>query len=291
MIFKRISFSFKTQQITVVSVLLFLFLIVSTILIEILFQSDDEKDMTAEIIFIITGFLTFISILIWLTRSKNLKKAEIRFKFIKYFVQLSSIIIKNNEVIDNNELIYFEEYLKSKNLGKLLSNYKTELENHLKNELNLNKICNRIYYELSINEKTRMLHQLFCIANSDEKISENQINILNDISRKTGINQTVFKRIKSMFVVEKQFDDFFNTFVEIPLLQQNRSLSYSYSIIGVSEDSTNEEIKKAYRNLVKIHHPDKVEHLGKEFVEESEKMFEKIQSAYDTILSEREKKS
>ncbi len=290
MIFKRIKFYFKSQQVTIVSFLLFAFLVISGIIIEVLFRTEDKNDKTPEIIFIFIGFLAFIGILIWFSKSKNAKNDEIRYKFIKYFVQLSSIIIKNNEGFDKNEILYFEEYLKAKNLEKLLSNFKLDLEKFLKSDLNLNQICTNIYYELSINEKTRLLHQLFCIANADENISENQLYILNEISRKIGINQSIFYRIKSMFIVEKQFDDFFKYFAEEPLLQENKKLINAYLILGVSENATNEEIKSAYRNLVKIHHPDKVEHLGEEFVEQSKIMFEKIQNAYDIIENERNKK-
>jgi curved DNA-binding protein CbpA len=47
-----------------------------------------------------------------------------------------------------------------------------------------------------------------------------------------------------------------------------------YDILGVSKDATPEEIKTAYRNLAKIHHPDKGG---------SEKEFNRIQTAYDVL--------
>jgi len=49
-----------------------------------------------------------------------------------------------------------------------------------------------------------------------------------------------------------------------------------YDILGVRKGASASEIKKAYRKLVLIHHPDKGG---------NEEMFKKIQNAYDTLES------
>lgn len=48
-----------------------------------------------------------------------------------------------------------------------------------------------------------------------------------------------------------------------------------YTVLGVSETSTQDEIKKAYRDLCKTHHPDK----GGD-----EELFKKIKSAYEILI-------
>ena len=60
-----------------------------------------------------------------------------------------------------------------------------------------------------------------------------------------------------------------------------------YKILNIDSNSTQEEIKKAYVNLVKENHPDKVqeEHLKQQAV----KRFEKIQEAF-SMLSDPEKR-
>jgi DnaJ-class molecular chaperone len=47
-----------------------------------------------------------------------------------------------------------------------------------------------------------------------------------------------------------------------------------YEILGVSKDASQDEIKKAYRNLVKVHHPDKGG---------SDERFKEISQAYETL--------
>ena len=56
-----------------------------------------------------------------------------------------------------------------------------------------------------------------------------------------------------------------------------------YKILGVSKDSSLEEIKKAYRLLSNKYHPDKVTHLGEEFKKLAEIRFKDIQEAYQKL--------
>ena len=56
-----------------------------------------------------------------------------------------------------------------------------------------------------------------------------------------------------------------------------------YEVLGVSRESSPEEIKTAYRELAAKYHPDKVQHLGHEFQQLAERRFKEIQDAYRRI--------
>jgi len=60
-----------------------------------------------------------------------------------------------------------------------------------------------------------------------------------------------------------------------------------YTILGVSRNATQEEIKKAYHELAAKYHPDKVNHLGDEFKELAHKKFVAIQKAYQELVNNR----
>ena len=59
-----------------------------------------------------------------------------------------------------------------------------------------------------------------------------------------------------------------------------------YSVLGVSRDATDEEVKKAYRALSRKYHPDA--NINNPHKDEAEEKFKEIQQAYDQIMKERE---
>lgn len=58
-----------------------------------------------------------------------------------------------------------------------------------------------------------------------------------------------------------------------------------YQILGVSQDASEEEIKKAYRNLSRRYHPDA--NINNPNKAQAEEKFKQIQQAYEQIMKER----
>ena len=66
-------------------------------------------------------------------------------------------------------------------------------------------------------------------------------------------------------------------------------IDYAYSILGVTSDASDAEIKKAYRRLMSQHHPDKLVSKGlpEEMMALAKKKAQDITRAYDTIKKSR----
>ena len=61
---------------------------------------------------------------------------------------------------------------------------------------------------------------------------------------------------------------------------RTRGGSSWYEVLGVAEDASSEEVRRAYRALIAQYHPDKVSGLGEEFQEIAEKKSREINNAY-----------
>ena len=57
-----------------------------------------------------------------------------------------------------------------------------------------------------------------------------------------------------------------------------------YKILGVSPDATDEEVKKAYKQLSKKYHPDA--NINNPNKEQAEEMFKNVQQAYQIIMKQ-----
>ncbi len=66
---------------------------------------------------------------------------------------------------------------------------------------------------------------------------------------------------------------------------ERRAPRNAYEILGVAPDAGRDEIKAAYRRLAAQYHPDKVQHLGREFQELAAARFREIQQAYDELMA------
>jgi len=67
--------------------------------------------------------------------------------------------------------------------------------------------------------------------------------------------------------------------------QDSSAIWNPYKILGIQRGASQEDIKKAYRQLAGKYHPDKVEHLGDEFKALANERFKKIQQAYQELRS------
>ena len=58
-----------------------------------------------------------------------------------------------------------------------------------------------------------------------------------------------------------------------------------YDVLGVSPNASDDEIKKAYRDLTRKYHPDA--NVDNPLADLAEEKFKEVQEAYDTIMRER----
>ncbi|MEM3713903.1 MAG: DnaJ domain-containing protein [Nitrososphaeria archaeon] len=64
-----------------------------------------------------------------------------------------------------------------------------------------------------------------------------------------------------------------------------------YQMLGISQNATQDDIEKAYRNLIARYHPDKFQSMGQEVVELAREKCEKINNAYETLKDPEKRKA
>ena len=136
----------------------------------------------------------------------------------------------------------------------------------LEQDIPLEKVCLQIREQMDKPSRLQVIHVLFGLSQSDGDVHPKEIKVIHNISNLIGISNVEYKSIESMF---------------------KEDLESAYSVLGVSKDSTDIEIKKAYRKMANKYHPDKIAHLGDDFKEISQEKFKSVSEAYRKIKKER----
>lgn len=130
----------------------------------------------------------------------------------------------------------------------------------------LDQICHDIKLRMAPEVRLQLIHYLFGIAKADGEVSVSEINIIQSIADKLGIPRVEFDSVKNMFY---------------------RDTNSDYRILGIEPTATDDEIKKAYRQMAIKFHPDKVAQMGEEFQKGAKEKFQQIQDSYDAIKKQR----
>jgi DnaJ like chaperone protein len=133
-------------------------------------------------------------------------------------------------------------------------------------EIPLDQICSDIKMRTQVEVRIQLLHYLFGIAKADGHVADVEIQLLNRIATLLDIPKVDSESIKNMFY---------------------RDVNSDYKVLGIESTATEEEIKKAYRQMAIRYHPDKVAQLGEEYQKGAKEKFQKIQEAYENIKKQR----
>lgn len=179
---------------------------------------------------------------------------------------LTAAVMKADGSVKKSELNYVKEFYQANFGAEKAGEYIRILGELLKKELNVQQVGMQIGQFMGYSSRLMLVQYLFGISQADGKIHAQEIDMIKTISGYMGIRPNDFDSIKAMFVKET---------------------GSAYKILEISADASDEEVKKAYRELAKKYHPDKVAHLGTEVKLAAEDKFTRLNAAYEAIKEER----
>ena len=180
---------------------------------------------------------------------------------------LASMVIKADGKTSQSELDYvraqFVQFFGKDRANQIFRVYNAEFKQTGISAVEIGQfLASRTQY----GARLQMLDFLFRIAKADGRVSPPELEKLFEIAGYMRISTLDYNSIKAMFVAET---------------------NSAYTILEVSKSASDNEIKKAYRVLVKKHHPDKVRNLGQAAEQAAKEKFQRIQQAYEAIKNER----
>ena len=119
------------------------------------------------------------------------------------------------------------------------------------------------------------------VAYAEQVNLEPKRNVLNSIAVRFGIPKAVFAQLESQYFAKQNF---------YAHQQSPKEAEHdAYGILGVSESTSDAELKRAYKKLMSEHHPDKLvaKGLPEEMVKMATEKTQEIQKAYDLICKMR----
>ena len=140
------------------------------------------------------------------------------------------------------------------------------LRDLLKRDLPVEDVCRQIRVYLDEPSRLQLIHLLFGLSAADGHVHPLEVELIGNIAMWMGIPRREFESIKAMF---------------------DRFSTSAFQVLEVNPEASNDEIKKAFRRLAVLHHPDKVENLGPDFRKAAEEKFKSINEAYNQIKKER----
>lgn len=114
-----------------------------------------------------------------------------------------------------------------------------------------------------------LLYCLAYVARADGHVHPNELEFLEKVAEIFGLDEHAFARVTSLRPGTKESDP--------------------YSVLGVTREMTEKELKSAYRNLVRENHPDALTAQGmpEEFIQLANERLATINHAWDIISQER----
>jgi DnaJ like chaperone protein len=182
-------------------------------------------------------------------------------------IALTAVVMQSDGKTTRSELDYVRSFFIRQFGPEKAQENLLILRDMLKKNIQMDGICIVVRQNMAYQGRIQLLHYLFGIAHADGSFSPQEERTLNRMAQLLGISMTDYGSVAAMYTPANN--------------------NANYEILGISSNASEDEIKKAYRQMALKFHPDKVSHLGEDVRRSAEEKFKNIQAAYEDIKKAR----
>lgn len=126
--------------------------------------------------------------------------------------------------------------------------------------------CSEMSLGMQEEHRLQLLSFLCEVAKADGSLADVEIGALKEIAIALSLNAGVIDQMLSI---------------------GGETLDDAYKVLGITPDATDDEVRKAYRNMALKYHPDRVATLGDDVKEAAKRKFQQINEAKERIYKQR----
>jgi len=186
--------------------------------------------------------------------------------FAMSLVVLSAAVMNADGKVLISELNFVKKFLKM-NFGEVQADQLILLlKEALKQEVDVRGVADQIRMNMDHPKRMLLLQYLYGIANADGHLDKRELELIRLIAKHLGIS------LKDAASIEEPF---------------HSGTLNPYKVLEITENTTDSEVKKAYRKLAIKFHPDKIGDLGEGPRKLAKERFLQVQGAYEQIKKSR----
>ena len=177
-------------------------------------------------------------------------------------VVLSAAVMQADQRVLKSELEYVKGFFKT-NFGQAQAEQLSlALREALKQTVDVRGVCSQIRTHMPHAKRLLLLQYLYGIAQADGDVDPREVELIRRMAAALGISEKDRNSIEAPFHSDRP-DPF--------------------TVLEISSDATDSDVKKAYRRLALKFHPDKVRDMGEAYAKQAEARFLEVQEAYESV--------
>lgn len=201
-------------------------------------------------------------------------------ELMEAYIALGARFIQVDRVEAGAKIRYMHNHFEKKFFEYSYQDFISSLRHASQNPIKLRTVS--IWLNKHLPHKADRLQVLYFLAGLsmvDGSFNSHEMKMLRELNDFLGLSLKDFESVIAMYrQKEKQTEERTESYST-----RTSRIAIAARILGVSENASMDEIKKAYRKLVKLHHPDRfaTESIGQQ--ELAKERFVEIQKAYEVM--------